>query len=141
MDQYLGTITCAVTAHVKTMDLPPVPLPAELQYGIDAPYAVRLTLGASTEQSVAWVFARELLVEGTRRPAGLGDVRVMPRHCHHANNIRVVLGNSAGVALVDLSAPEVTAFLQQTFTLVPAGAENTHMDLDRVVTELIGESS
>ncbi|MFD5270448.1 SsgA family sporulation/cell division regulator [Streptomyces sp. NPDC058335] len=141
MARRLGTVTRAMTAHVNTLNRPPVPVPAELHYETATPYAIRLCLGVSTGSPVTWVFARELLAEGLRRPAGLGDVRVVPRRCHHPHSLRVVLSNSAGTALVDLPTAETTDFLQQAFTLVPAGTEDAHMDLDRGIAELVGECS
>ncbi|GAB2997273.1 SsgA family sporulation/cell division regulator [Streptomyces pseudoechinosporeus] len=140
MEQRLSTVTCAMTAHISALKGPQLPLPAELRYGIDDPYAVRLSLGSSTGPPVTWVFARDLLAEGARRPAGLSDVLVIPRYCHHPHALRVVLSNSAGTALVELAAAEVAAFLQQTFALVPDGAESAHLDLDGALSALMGRS-
>ncbi|MFH8706727.1 SsgA family sporulation/cell division regulator [Streptomyces rubrogriseus] len=70
MHQRLDTVVCEVTARVISGNHLPVALPAELQYRIADPYAVRLSLGSSTSQPVAWSFARNLLSDGIRRPAG-----------------------------------------------------------------------
>ncbi|MFD3656515.1 SsgA family sporulation/cell division regulator [Streptomyces sp. NPDC058620] len=102
------------------------------------PYAIRLSLGAPTMRPVDWVFARELLTEGLRRPTGSGDVLVMPRHHPHPHSIRVVLRNPAGTAVIEMAMSEVATFLQQTFGLVPDGEECLHVDLDRSISELTG---
>ncbi|MFJ8542333.1 SsgA family sporulation/cell division regulator [Streptomyces sp. NPDC093586] len=140
MEERLGTVTRPVTAHVSAPKAPPLPVPAELQYGITDPYAVRLSLGSSTGPPVTWSFARELLTEGLRRPTGPGDVLVIPGHCHRPHSLRIVLRNPAGTALVEIADTEVTAFLQQAFALVPAGTESDHLDIDGAITALMGGS-
>ena len=138
MVQRLGTVTCQVTTHVTDPKGLFVPLSAELHYDMADPYAIRLSLGAPRERSVDWLFARELLTEGLRRPAGSGDVLVIPRYHRHPNTLRVVLRNRAGAALIEMAAPKVAAFLEQTFDLVPEGAERLHVDVDRAIRELTG---
>ncbi|MCG8965244.1 MULTISPECIES: SsgA family sporulation/cell division regulator [Streptomyces] len=136
MHQRLSTVTRTVTAHVSVVKGPPVPLSAELSYDVADPYAVRLSFGEPTTSSVDWVFARELLAEGLRRPTGSGDVLVLPRHRRHPHVMRVLLRNRADAALVELAVPEVSAFLRQTFALVADGTEFLHLDLDRAIREL-----
>lgn len=140
MEQRPSTVRCAVTAQVSVLKGSSLPLPAELLYGTADPYAVRLSLGSSTGPPVTWVFARELLDEGTRRPVGPGAVLVVPRYCHPPRSVRVVLSDDIGAALVELPAAEVAAFLRQTFALVPAGTESDHLDLDGALAELIGKN-
>jgi hypothetical protein len=130
-----------MTARVSALKGPPLPLPAELRYGITDPYTVRLSFGPSTGPPVTWVFARELLAEGFRRPTGSGDVLVLPGHGRNPHSIRIVLSNFAGTALVDLPAAGVASFVRETFTLVPCGAESDHLDLDGAITALMGRSS
>ncbi|MEV5645459.1 SsgA family sporulation/cell division regulator [Streptomyces flaveolus] len=141
MEQHLSTVTCSMTARVSALKGPPLPLPAELHYGITDPYAVRLSLGPSTGPPVTWVFARELLAEGLRRPTGSGDVLVLPRYGQNPHSIRIVLSNCAGTALVDLAAMEVASFVRETFAVVPGGTESDHLDLDGTITALMGRSS
>jgi hypothetical protein len=42
--------------------------------------------------------------------------------------------------VLDIAASAVTAFLEQTDMVVPPGAEGFHIDLDRVVAELMAGS-
>ncbi|WP_327371158.1 SsgA family sporulation/cell division regulator [Streptomyces sp. NBC_01217] len=127
---------CAVTVHVSLPEEIPVPLPAELHYDMTDPYAVRLSLGVSEKKPVTWVFARTLLAEGLRRPTGVGDVLVLPRHGCRPHSMRIVLRSAAGAALVEIAVSAVTMFLSKTFMLVPSGTESLHIDLDRAVVEL-----
>jgi hypothetical protein len=129
---------CPVTVQVTALEDLPAPLPAQFHYDMTDPYAVRLSLGAPETRPVNWVFARDLLAEGMRRPAGIGNVLVFPRHRCRPHFIRVILRSSAGVALVEIPASEVAAFLRQTFLLVPSGSESLYIDLDGTVAELRG---
>ncbi|MGW3027780.1 SsgA family sporulation/cell division regulator [Streptomyces sp. NPDC001221] len=113
-----------------------VPLPAELQYDRTDPYAVRLDLGAPSPFSVEWVFARSLLADGLRRPAGSGDVLVTPPRGRHPEAIRVVLRSRTGSAVLEIAESAVAAFLRQTEAVVPQGREHDHIDLDDLVARL-----
>ncbi|WP_437105356.1 SsgA family sporulation/cell division regulator [Streptomyces sp. enrichment culture] len=115
----------------------PLPLPVKLRYGVDDPYAVTLYIGPSSGPPVTWSFARELLTEGLRGPVGVGDVLVLPRCSHHPHSIRIVLSNRHGAALIQLAASEVAAFIRQTLSLVPAGAETDFLDIDGTLTALM----
>lgn len=129
-----------VVTHVVVADEPPVPLPAELRYERADPYAVCLSLGATSTGTVDWVFARSLLSKGLRRPAGVGDVLVIPPHRCHRYSVRIVVRSRVGVAVLDIATTSVIAFLQETDMIVPPGTEGLHIDLDRVVAELMAGS-
>ncbi|MEU9064806.1 SsgA family sporulation/cell division regulator [Streptomyces sp. NPDC048430] len=140
MSQPLTSIKCDVTAFVSVLEDRRVPLPSQLRYDATDPYAVHLSLGAPTAGPVVWVFARELLAEGLRRPAGVGDVLVFPRHRCLPDTMRIVLRTRAGAALVELSASEVTRFLQNAGQLVPPGTEAAYVDIDSGLAQLTGHS-
>ncbi|GGZ25392.1 SsgA family sporulation/cell division regulator [Streptomyces poonensis] len=141
-----------VVVHVVLADEPPVPLPAELRYDSTDPYAVCLSVGpagsagsagsagASSTGTVDWVFARSLLAEGLTRPAGVGDVLLVPRYRRRPPAVRVIVRSAAGAAALDLAASAVTAFLERTHMVVPPGTEGAHIDLERVVAELVAGS-
>ncbi|MFH8255666.1 SsgA family sporulation/cell division regulator [Streptomyces roseolus] len=140
MQQGLSPITCTMTAYVSTPNGPRLPLPSELRYEVSDPYAVRLSLMSSVGPPVTWVFARDLLAEGTLRPAGTGDVLVAPGERRRSHSLRIALGNSTGTALIDLDAANVALFLQRTFALIPVGTEGDHLDVDRAILALTGNS-
>ncbi|MFE9557816.1 SsgA family sporulation/cell division regulator [Streptomyces sp. NPDC006703] len=118
----------------------PVPVPATLRYDSTDPYAVCLSLGVPSTGTVDWVFARSLLLEGLRRPRGLGDVLVRPLHRGQRGSVRIVLRSPAGVALLEIAVSAVTAFLEATHLVVAPGTEELHIDLDRLVAELMDGS-
>ncbi|MFE9445142.1 SsgA family sporulation/cell division regulator [Streptomyces sp. NPDC006602] len=127
-----------VVVHAVVADEPPISLPAELRYDRTDPYAVCLSLGGTSTGTVDWVFARSLLSEGLSRPAGVGDVLVIPPHRCHRHSVRIVVRSAAGAAVLGIAASAVTAFLEKTAMVVSPGAEGCHLDLDRVVAELNG---
>ncbi|MGW5662649.1 SsgA family sporulation/cell division regulator [Streptomyces sp. NPDC003758] len=133
-------VTREVVVHVVVAGEPPVPLPAELRYDTTDPYAVCLSLRGASTGTVDWVFARSLLAEGLSRPAGVGDVLVMPRYEGRRHSVRIVVRSTAGAAALDLAASAVAAFLARTDRIVPPGAEGLHIDLDRVVADLMAGS-
>lgn len=133
-----------VVVHVSVADAdadePPVPLPAELRYDSADPYAVCLSVGSVSTGTVDWVFARSLLAEGLVRPAGVGDVLLVPWHPRRPTAVRVVVRSAAGAAALDLAASAAGAFLERTDEVVPPGTEGLHIDLERVVAELVAGS-
>ncbi|MGW7070872.1 SsgA family sporulation/cell division regulator [Streptomyces sp. NPDC054855] len=141
MNQPLTSVKCTVAAQLGTQRNTSMPVPAELHYDLTDPCAVRLSLGAPLTSPVDWVFARELLAQGLHLSAGIGDVLVTPLGPHRARRVRITLRSATGSALVDIDAAEVDAFLQQSFALVPPGAESAHIDLDRAVAAAMGRSA
>ncbi|MBO1332672.1 SsgA family sporulation/cell division regulator [Streptomyces sp. VRA16 Mangrove soil] len=129
--------TVTFTAHVRSLDRPPIPVLTELQYRISDPYAVRMSLGPPSGPRVPWVFARELLSNGLQHATGSGDVLVMPAQGHHPDALHVILKNGPRTAVIELGATEVSDFLRRTFSLVPAGTESAHLNWDGI-TSLFG---
>ncbi|MFF7992501.1 SsgA family sporulation/cell division regulator [Kitasatospora xanthocidica] len=113
--------------------LPDLPVDVELRFDTALPYAACLVFPLTPcgctgpDAEVCWYFSRDLLNEGRHAPAGNGDVKVRPGS---AGEVLITLRSPDGQAV--LSAPEdaVTAFLTDSFTLVPAGSEPEHFDID-----------
>ncbi|MFG2881119.1 SsgA family sporulation/cell division regulator [Streptomyces sp. NPDC048297] len=135
-----GSIVFRTRMRVTVDEELPVPLPAELRYATTDPYAVCLSLGAPSAPPVDWFFARSLLSEGRRRPAGEGNVVVFPRHGCHPDSLRILLRTRHGAALLEVKAAAVTSFLARTDALVPPGTEHRHIDLDGIVERLTADS-
>jgi hypothetical protein len=133
-------IVCATSVRVTVADEVPIPLPAELRYTATDPYAVRLSVGAPFASRVDWVFARSLLARGLRRPTGSGDVVVFPGGRWRPGRIRILLRARSGAALLEVPSTTVAAFLHRADALVPPGTEHRHIDLDRVVEQLMAGS-
>ncbi|MBD0694845.1 SsgA family sporulation/cell division regulator [Streptomyces sp. CBMA123] len=119
---------------------PDVPVQAELRFDAGLPYAACLAFPLTPCRCtgdgarVSWYFSRELLNEGRLGPVGSGDVRICPGP---EGEVLITLRGPVGRALV--SAPEdvVTAFLSDSFALVPAGSESDHLDVDATVARLL----
>ncbi|MEV7924123.1 SsgA family sporulation/cell division regulator [Kitasatospora sp. NPDC088264] len=128
-----------VTSWSTAVTLPEGPFPdvtveAQLRFDTSLPYAVCLVfppLGGGGE--ARWVFARDLLNEGRHAPAGHGDVTVAPGR---AGRVLVTLCAENGRAVISIPADAVTAFLLDSFTLVPAGTESDHLDIDAVLDRI-----
>ncbi|GGV13462.1 sporulation protein SsgA [Kitasatospora herbaricolor] len=123
-----------------------VPVPARLSYGSHDPFAVHITFHLDTGTPVTWVFARELLVEGTFRPCGQGDVRIWPaaaqspavgRTAGRRSVLCMALSSPAGDALLEAPLPVVAAWLERAHRLVPPGSELSALDMDGSLAELL----
>ncbi|PYC84404.1 SsgA family sporulation/cell division regulator [Streptomyces tateyamensis] len=114
-----------------------VPVPARFSYSSHDPYAVHITFHLDTGTPVTWVFARELLVEGTFRPCGQGDVRIWPTCNGRQSVLCLALTSPGGDALLEAPLPAVAAWLERCHRLVPPGSELTVLDLDGSLADLL----
>ncbi|MEU9040650.1 MULTISPECIES: SsgA family sporulation/cell division regulator [unclassified Kitasatospora] len=120
--------------------LPDVPVTAELRFDPDLPYAACLAFPltpcecVTVDAQVCWYFSRELLNEGRHAPAGSGDVSVSPGP---DGEVLITLRGPSGKAVLSAPAAEVSAFLSDSFTLVPAGSESEHLDVDAALARLL----
>jgi len=135
-----ASVTQEVVAHLVLAGEPPVSLPAELRYDRADPCAVRLSVGTMSADPVDWVFARSLLSAGMSRPVGVGDILVIPQRDRPRRWVRIVIRPLTGAAVLDIDAAAVAAFLERTCVVVPPGTEGRHIDLDRLVAELLAGS-
>lgn len=118
-----------------------IPVPARLTYRTDDPYAVHVTFHVGSDAPVNWTFARELLVEGVFRPCGQGDVRVWPTKVDGRSLVCMALNSPDGEALLEAPAAAVSAWLERTLRVVPPGAEQGHLGLDKGLSELLALTS
>jgi len=103
------------------------------------PLAVRLTVD-TREDSVTWVFARELLLRGLRSTVGEGSVRVRPiRQRALADVVEVVLDGIGGSAVLLLPRGPVAHFLDASDPLVLGedAGDLLEEDLDRALGEIL----
>ncbi|MFE7313238.1 SsgA family sporulation/cell division regulator [Streptomyces sp. NPDC057555] len=113
-------------------------VPAVLRYRQSDPLAVRMTFPPEISldgAAVDWAFARELLAEGLRSPAGRGDVRIRP-----SGPERTLMEFHAdeGIALIQVRSEDVRRFLTRSYEAVPAGREHPHLGVERGLAELFG---
>ena len=113
------------------------PLPASLRYDTSDPYAVTVTFG-SGENTVAWTFARDLLIGGLVEPTGDGDVHVWT--CLDERGLAalvVELCSPAGDALVQFRPDDVASFVERIQTAVPEGEESAYLDVDGMIADIM----
>lgn len=112
-----------------------------LDYGLDDPFAVTLTVTTS-RRAVPWTFARELLTESLYAPAGAGDVHLWPTLDADGNAmVAVELTNASVVALILVSSRDVAAFLDASYLAVASGEESLGSDFDLALQNLLAEHS
>lgn len=113
-------------------------IPATLRYTSADPPAVHIDFPPHVTvdgEATTWTFARVLLGEGLRAPAGMGNVRVRPAGSAHTY---VEFHASQGMAVLRFATPDLTRFLARTYTTVAAGEETVSAEPDRGLVALFG---
>jgi hypothetical protein len=131
-----ATVTCELRLRLLVAGDAALPVPAALRYDVADPYAVHAAFHAAGD-TVEWVFARELLAAGLQGEAGIGDVRVWPSSDTGVDVVFVSLSSPEGQALLEAPARELAAFLERTYSAVPAGGESSHVDVDTALAQLL----
>ncbi|MET7733793.1 SsgA family sporulation/cell division regulator [Streptomyces sp. NPDC005402] len=113
-------------------------IPATLRYTSADPLAVHIDFPPHVTvdgEATTWTFARVLLGEGLRAPAGIGNVRVRPAGSTHAY---VEFHAAQGVAVLRFVSADLTRFLARTYTVVAAGEETVGAELDHGLVAFYG---
>jgi hypothetical protein len=134
------SITCELHLRLVISSDSSLPVPTGLRYDASDPYAVHATFHTGGQDTVDWVFARELLSEGLRRPAGSGDVRVWPSRSHGQGVVCIALSSPEGEALLEAPARALESFLKRTAAAVAPGSEYRYYDLDNELAHLFADS-
>lgn len=132
-------IARGVSASLVAMDA--LEVEALLEYRVEDPYAVRMVFEAEWalgDEPVAWVFARQLLLEGMVTSSGQGDVRVRPLDPEQTV-IEFRVDVSSAVLVV--RTENIRAFLSATCDAVPVGSEWRLIAWDDVLARITEESS
>ena len=128
----------AVTGHRMVTDMALLggdgaePVRAEMRYSRSDPLAVEMRLSVDGDPAVSWVFGRDLLIEGLRRPTGIGDVRLYPVH----ESVIIELRSPSGTAVLLSYLPDLASFVDHIVSVVPVGGEIAHDDVERELIEL-----
>lgn len=115
------------------------PVPVSLRYASADPLAVHVAFPPEVTlagEEAVWSFARELLAEGLRTPAGTGDVHIWP--CGALRTV-VEFHAAEGLALVQFDTAALQRFLLRTYAVVAPGEEDLGPVLERELTVLLGE--
>ena len=115
-------------------------IPATLRYTSADPPAAHIDFPPHVTvdgEATTWTFARVLLGEGLRAPAGIGNVRVRPAGPAHTY---VEFHASQGMAVLRFATSDLTRFLARTYTIVAAGEETVGAEPDQGLVALFGEA-
>jgi hypothetical protein len=113
------------------------PVRSRWSYRADQPFTVTAAFQTERDRWVEWAFSRDLLVEGLRGPAGVGDVRLRPEYEGELTMLVVEIESPEGYAELELDHAGVRSFLAATEQIVAIGAESDHFDVDGLIDELI----
>ncbi|MBL1084603.1 SsgA family sporulation/cell division regulator [Streptomyces actinomycinicus] len=125
-------------ARLITAEDREVPVSATLRYLVGDPLAVFVDFPAEAAlhgEEVTWTFARSLLDQGLRAPAGEGDVQIWPY-----GRTRTVLEfhSPHGMAVLQFPASALRRFLVRTYEVVPCGHEDLAGVVERGLSTLFG---
>ncbi|SMF44347.1 SsgA family sporulation/cell division regulator [Streptomyces sp. Amel2xC10] len=132
------TLEQPVRARLITGEDQELPVPATLRYASAEPFAVSLDFPAEVSlagERVTWTFARALLEEGLRGPAGSGDVHIWP--CGRSRTV-VEFHSPLGMALLQFDSPALDRFLLRSYAVVAAGEEDVAAAVDDGLQTLLG---
>ncbi|MCG0063536.1 MULTISPECIES: SsgA family sporulation/cell division regulator [Streptomyces] len=132
------TVEQLAEARLITAQDNEVPVRATLRYTADDPLAVFVDFPAEAAlhgEEVTWTFARALLDQGLRAPAGHGDVQIWPY-----GRTRTVLEfhSPHGMALLLFPASTLRRFLVRTYQVVACGQEDVAEVVERGLSALFG---
>lgn len=125
-------VVADVTMRLVSAAGPDAEVAAEFHYTTRDPYAVKATFSRAGHAPVIWVFARDLLVIGTARHAGVGDVQVYPS----GTEVVFTLQSPEGSAQLAAPTDDIRRFATQILTVVPAGEEAPFVDIDAELAAL-----
>ncbi|MFI1519659.1 SsgA family sporulation/cell division regulator [Kitasatospora cineracea] len=108
------------------------------RYAAAAPHEVRLTFHPGRPDEADWVLSRDLLRDGLEALSGQGDVKLWPASCPcHGATLHLALESPHGSALLEASRPQVRAWLERTYTVVPDGGAAELLPSDEELAELL----
>ncbi|MGW4564788.1 SsgA family sporulation/cell division regulator [Streptomyces sp. NPDC004561] len=125
-------------ARLITAEDQEIPVTATLRYTTDDPLAVFLDFPAEAAlegEEVTWTFARSLLDQGLRSPAGHGDVQIWP---YGPTRTVLEFHSPYGLALLQFPASTLRRFLVRTYGVVAAGQEDVAGVVERGLSALFG---
>jgi len=125
-------MTAAVTEMILISDPSMPPVHAEFRYRSDDPFAVQLLLSIDQSPAISWIFSRDLLAEGVRGPAGMGDVQVFP--VYDGTIIELRSGEQAARLLTH--TPDLMDFLDRSVEIVPSGSEAAYFEIEPDLRDL-----
>ncbi|MFJ8478013.1 SsgA family sporulation/cell division regulator [Kitasatospora sp. NPDC094011] len=136
-----------MTTHTVELELlpdpdepgrPPAVLRGTFLYCTRRPFEVTLVLLEGCHPKPRWTFARDLLLDGVRQPAGEGEVRVrLTRRSGRTARVELILVSGGWCSVFSLGLIDLVQFLIPTMDLVPPGEEMRVLDLDDGLARLL----
>ncbi|NEB00508.1 SsgA family sporulation/cell division regulator [Streptomyces sp. SID13726] len=115
-----------------------IAIPATLRYTSADPLAVHIDFPRHVTvdgEATTWTFARVLLGDGLRAPAGIGTVRVRPAG---QDLTYVEFHSPQGTAVLRFTTADLYRFLARTWTVIAPGEETVGAELDHGLVALFG---
>jgi hypothetical protein len=142
MNNSESTVSAELELQLVAAEQTPVPLAGSLFYSREDPYAVRIVIHVKPDETVEWVFARDLLSTGIENREGIGDVQVWPSADPEGREpggvVNIELSSPFGRAHLKAPAAQVSAFLRRSYLIVPAGQESGHIEITAELNDLLG---
>lgn len=136
----MSTISATLTLRLISESIV-LPLQTDFQYSTDDPMAVVAMFDTGEDETVRWVFARDLLNEGLDRRTGEGDIVVWPATDANGQSVvHIRLQSPDGTALIEADSREIEGFLAQTNELVAPGKEGRLIDLDSMLVAILDDA-
>ena len=133
-----ATISAPCQLNLVSADGAAVAVEADFSYDAGDPFAIRAEFTLDPDSApVAWVFARDLLVQGLHAPAGQGDVAVWPSRSQGRPVICLALSSPQGHVVLECQRDDLVTFLDRTLTTIPTGDETAHLDVDASLVRLL----
>ncbi len=128
--------TEAIHAELVALYDGTTPVRSRWSYRADQPFTVTAAFQTERGRWVEWAFSRDLLVEGLRGPAGVGDIRLHPETDTGITLLIVEIESPEGYAELELEHEGAADFLAATAEIVPIGEESDHFDVEGLIDEL-----
>ena len=135
---HLAMVSTEIVLRLVVPDGPSLRIVADVRYEAADPWAVRVAFhtGGEGDGTVEWMFARQLLTDGVTAACGEGDVRVWPALHGRDRVVNLAMASPSGSALFEIDRDDLVGCLQQTYLVVPIGAESEVVDLDAEIALL-----
>lgn len=114
---------------------PDVAVPIDTTVGYDSrdPHALSIAFHLPGEDPVVWCVDREMVLTGSLRPTGDGEVRLGPAP---DGGLLLRLGPAGQRAVVRCEQEALGRFVRDTLALVPQGTEERHIDWGPLLASL-----
>lgn len=113
-------------------------LQSVLAYHHQDPFAISMTF-LTPDESLTWTFGRDLLIDGLRKTTGDGDVCIAPAVSPTGQKVVLItLSSPDGRLILQARRSQIVEFVDRSLAVVPLGDEPQNLDIDALVSQLLG---